>query len=82
MERFESLVLKAIDHENEEREIVGIALLRGSEVVTTPLSVSARVLSLISVCAYIHGCFRFKLVNLISIYLFIIMILYIICAFL
>ena len=36
LERFESLVLRAI--ENEEREMFGIALLRGSEVVTTPLS--------------------------------------------
>ena len=36
LERFESLVLRAI--ENEEGEIFGIALLRGSEVVTTPLS--------------------------------------------
>ena len=36
LERFESLVLKAI--ENEVREIFGIPLLRGAELFTTPLS--------------------------------------------
>ena len=36
LERFESLVLRAI--ENEEGKLFGIALLRGSEVVITPLS--------------------------------------------
>ena len=36
LERFESLVLRAI--ENAEGDIFGIALLRGVKVVTTPLS--------------------------------------------
>ena len=36
LERFESLVLRAI--ENKEGEIFEIALLRDAEVVTTPLS--------------------------------------------